>query len=1390
MPSKNLSITVQFQTSVAKKDAAAFSTWLTQRFEKAGRSFAKSMGVGDISKIKAQFTEMQTMMKGVRGPKGISKTFTDLEQADINLGKKQDTYFRKRKADILRSRRQLATQRKNIGNKILKDMHVRVNREKVLFDKSIKQHIDYVQKSKALIKLGRAPGLAAARDPVKSPYYKTLFSKEQLNNMKEATKQIKAVRSAAGAMGVSPGRVKALGLDPKEIDRLSNAFMTLQRASKKAQGGMVGVNRVIKDIKSDVVVKGQGTVLGVNPQEIGKSVAVIERLGEKSKDVKNIARDMGIQYGKAHGRFAKLAASTMNYMKFQAGWFLGASVIFGIIGAIRGMAVAALDFAQALKDIQAVTGATASQIELISESAKQIAITTPMAATEAVKMGLQLIRAGLDAEVAARAMRTAAKVAVVAGEDAKTVADTIATAIMAWKQFSEDDIQRIGNTLAASMNFSRLQVEDLGTAFNYLAGVMSAFNKDFEETNAILAVFSNLGVRASTIATGLVQLFSQLAAPTEKSRKALEQLKDTTTGLFISLDQLNPLTHSFASILETLEKTGFTAAQALDVLETRAGRALIFALRAGSKEFRRMEETIKKSRQLTEGLARVMEGPKAAFKVLINQITNSAIEIGQVLTPALVDLTKILSIFTETLFHAVHLLSKMPLRLIAWVTAGGFLIKMLMALRIQMIATLGMSTGKSILMMTGLIGTLRNATFTVEGLTFALRALMAAMPGTWIGRLLMLGGTIAGAGLIDKILFGKKGTDVTKMKDELDTVNNQIKKFEGELQNFEGSADDASSAANRFRQSVEDLMRPSTLATESIFTQYTKQIDEFSKKLIDLQKLQVRNRERGSTDTVNKIIAMQKERDTFLQRQKPGTRFEFQYTVFGRREYAKEIEKYNEAINNLSEMMRLAADVETSALGQVTAHKEKHVALLDEIKNKTFESMVVDAKRNIELKKEGISLDQINEKYNAQLSEITKIEDATKRTIHFNTLVKGVLSDIVKTLSKTSPATKTFLGDITNNLKIIKQTANDAIKGITHIRQLTDIRIGGSAEVAQIRLDKEQQLNERFYNEGIITLRQYWLNRVDIQKRLGSLEVNNIKQSHVTALKELKERISIEKDLLDKQLKDSQSLSTRFAGTDKPGDQAVIQKKMNALNLTIKKQRDSIKELNRELERLQAQYGVDLPKAIEQTGNALEDIQFQASKVDIESSFQALTMGMKSASAQWQDVTANMQLAGQNVAENMKNSFSDFFDHTSENFLNFGRLATNVLNNIARQMMEAQLVKPLVGGLSSALNSFLLTRHTGGMIPSLHTGGMRHDERLTMMKVGERAITKEQNDWLNRQGGNQNINMEFKVENKTGTPVNAKQGDVKFDGKKYVIGIVLENITQGGVLRTAMGGNR
>lgn len=157
----------------------------------------------------------------------------------------------------------------------------------------------------------------------------------------------------------------------------------------------------------------------------------------------------------------------------------------------------------------------------------------------------------------------------------------------------------------------------------------------------------------------------------------------------------------------------------------------------------------------------------------------------------------------------------------------------------------------------------------------------------------------------------------------------------------------------------------------------------------------------------------------------------------------------------------------------------------------------------------------------------------------------------------------------------------------------------------------------------------------------------------------------------------------------------------------------------------------------------------------------------------------------QNVTHAMESSWASFFDYTSDRFLKFGDLARDILHSIYLEMVKAQIVKPMVSAtMTFAQGFFGGGRASGGDVYS----GTAYlvGERGPELFVPNRSGTVIPNHQLNNQNVTFNPTIKVEVVNQSSQPVNVKTGSVKFNGKDYVVGIILEDFAHNGPISQNM----
>jgi len=183
-----------------------------------------------------------------------------------------------------------------------------------------------------------------------------------------------------------------------------------------------------------------------------------------------------------------------------------------------------------------------------------------------------------------------------------------------------------------------------------------------------------------------------------------------------------------------------------------------------------------------------------------------------------------------------------------------------------------------------------------------------------------------------------------------------------------------------------------------------------------------------------------------------------------------------------------------------------------------------------------------------------------------------------------------------------------------------------------------------------------------------------------------------------------------------------------------------------------------------------------------------------------------------NISSQTESNFADFFDYASKGFLDFQKLANDILHEIYMQMIKMQVVKPLASGLGAMASSFgsALFSAQGNVIqsPQLSTYSNTIVDKPTAFAfatggVPNLGIMGEKNGGspeaimpLTRTpSGDLGVkamttqNVKVEIVNESGQKMQVKESSVQQDMSGMVIAVVLDAIaTNRGGMRTAVRG--
>lgn len=331
--------------------------------------------------------------------------------------------------------------------------------------------------------------------------------------------------------------------------------------------------------------------------EIEKSSDSFE---DAAKDVKKYGSSLSDLKGKVLsglGNAAKVGFSTLVTAGAAAVGALGAAGVAAIkVGS---------DFEAAMSEVQAISGATGSDLEKLSDAAKEMGATTKFSASESAEALKYMAMAGWDTEEMLNGLPGVINLAAASGEALGTVSDIVTDAMTAFG-LSTEETSRFVDVLAQTSNKSNTNVAMLGESFQYVAPVAGALGFSIEDTAVALGLMANSGIKASQAGTSLRTLFTNLTNPVGQSAKAIE-------ALGISIQNSDGSMKSFSEIMGDLrgEFSKMTEAEKAQYAAMLAGQegmsGLLAIVNASDSDFQDLAASIAQSNGAAEEMAQTMQ---------------------------------------------------------------------------------------------------------------------------------------------------------------------------------------------------------------------------------------------------------------------------------------------------------------------------------------------------------------------------------------------------------------------------------------------------------------------------------------------------------------------------------------------------------------------------------------------------------------------------------------------------------------------------------------------------------------------------------------------------------------------------------------------------------------
>ena len=421
---------------------------------------------------------------------------------------------------------------------------------------------------------------------------------------------------------------KEAGEAGKQVDLFNDELRDTADASGKAKPVIEGAGKAIEEAgrkadKAEKQVDKLTDEIEQNTRETNENRLAVDRHGDElddnSRDLNQNTRATDKNTGsKRRNKQASIeaanASDSMNGRMVVLGQGLsrvagvGASVTAGFYGfsrAIGAIIGPAASFEQAMANVEAVTGATNSEMELLEKSIYRARKGLNISPTEAANAQLFLAMAGLNPQQVSAALRPALEMSIAGNLGAGQTADFL-TNIAGGFGYGVDQYQRVADVSVFGSTVANTDVVQLASALTNVAGGAASAGLELEQVTAALGVFANRGIQGSRAGVMLRQMLVNLAKPTGDAKKVIEEL-----GL--SIDDLDVAEIGLVGVFDKLKEAGIERNQILRLFDTRVTEGA-FAFLSATEEWNGILEQIKEN---AEGAASTITETK--LDVLIEQ---------------------------------------------------------------------------------------------------------------------------------------------------------------------------------------------------------------------------------------------------------------------------------------------------------------------------------------------------------------------------------------------------------------------------------------------------------------------------------------------------------------------------------------------------------------------------------------------------------------------------------------------------------------------------------------------------------------------------------------------------------------------------------------------------
>lgn len=271
-------------------------------------------------------------------------------------------------------------------------------------------------------------------------------------------------------------------------------------------------------------------------------------------------------------------------------------------------------FEQGMRNVGAVSGSTAEELDSLSSAALQASSSTRFNPEQTTQALYALASSGQNASEQMASLTNVLNLAEAGSSDLASATE-LTTSTLNQFNLQASESARVADVFVASIGASSLNVNRLQVAMRNAGPTAAALGQSLEGTTATLGILTTAFGNGERAGTGF--------------RAILNELPEKAEELGVAIKDANGQFRPMVDILQDLEERGVTANRAVSEFGAEAGPALAALITQGSDALSEMESRLTSTGQAAETARSQLDTLRGDMDAFASAVDVALIEIGQ-----------------------------------------------------------------------------------------------------------------------------------------------------------------------------------------------------------------------------------------------------------------------------------------------------------------------------------------------------------------------------------------------------------------------------------------------------------------------------------------------------------------------------------------------------------------------------------------------------------------------------------------------------------------------------------------------------------------------------------------------------------------------------------------